>query len=37
MDKRFGAESMVMQTLYWTNAVKKELSLKVKLSIYLSV
>lgn len=37
MDKRFGAESMVMQTLYWTNAVKKELSLKAKLSIYLSV
>lgn len=37
MDKRFGAASMVMQTLYWTIAVKKELSLKAKLLIYLSV
>lgn len=37
MDRRFGAVSVVMQVLYQTVAMKKELGHKVKLSIYQSI
>lgn len=37
MDKQFGVESGVIQALYWTVMVEKELSHKMKLSIYCSV
>ena len=33
-DRQIGAASAVMQVLYWTIVVKKELSLKAKLLIY---
>lgn len=37
MDRQIGFVSVVMQTLYWYVVVKRELSEKVKLSIYKSV
>ena len=37
MDRRFGAVSAVMRALYLTVVVKRELSLKAKLSIYQSI
>lgn len=37
MNKRFGVASGVIQVLYWTVMVEKELSHKLKLSIYCSV
>jgi len=37
MDKRIGAASAVMWGLYWSVLVKRELSWKMKLSIYRSI
>lgn len=37
MDKRFGVASGLIRVLYWTVMVEKELSHKLKLSIYCSV
>ncbi|KAK3541803.1 hypothetical protein QTP86_005516 [Hemibagrus guttatus] len=37
IDRRIGAAAAVMQSMYWSVVVKKELSRKVKLSIYQSI
>ncbi|KAI3377883.1 hypothetical protein L3Q82_008468 [Scortum barcoo] len=37
IDRRIGAASAVMRSVYWTVVVKKELSRKAKLSIYRSI
>ncbi|KAF7641692.1 hypothetical protein LDENG_00274630, partial [Lucifuga dentata] len=37
IDRRIGAASEVLRTLYWTVMVKRELSQKVRLSIYQSI
>lgn len=36
-DRRIGAALAVMQMLYWSAVVKRELNVKVKLSIFPSI